>query len=97
MKKNYVRPEGNVVALQMNENIALSFGFADDIINFTLQYRVVGDTKYIQDTNIESSGRDGIVGATLDLFVLVDAIVDGFEGLGPIVPEETYKSCNANA
>lgn len=97
MKKNYVRPEGNVVALQMNENIALSFGFADDIINFTLQYRVVGDTKYIQDTNIESSGREGIVGATLDLFVLVDAIVDGFEGLGPVVPEETYKSCNANA
>jgi hypothetical protein len=97
MKKNYVKPEGNVVALQMNENIALSFGFADYIINFTLAYRVEGDTKYIQDTNIVSKGKDGIVGATLDLFLLVDAIVDGFEGLGPVIPEASYRSCNANA
>ena len=96
MRKNSVKPEGNVVALQMNENIALSFGFADIIYDFTLAYRVVGDTKYIQDTNIESRGKDGLVGATLDLFLLVDAIVDGMENLGPVIPEASWKSCNAN-
>ena len=29
MKKNYVKPEGNVVALRANENIALSVGLTD--------------------------------------------------------------------
>lgn len=96
MRKNYVKPEGNVVALQMNENIALSFGFADIIYDFTLAYRVVGDDRYIQDTNIKSKGKDGLVGATLDLLILVDAICDGKEGLGPVISDESWMSCNAN-
>lgn len=96
MRKNYVKPEGNVVALQMSENIALSFGFADIIYDFTLAYRVVGDDRYIQDTNIKSKGKEGLVGATLDLLILVDAICDGKEGLGPVISEESWKSCNAN-
>jgi hypothetical protein len=94
MRKDYVKPEGNVVALQMDENIALSFGFIDVIHEFTLAYRVVGSQKYIKDTNIPSRGLSGVTGATLDAFYLIDAIMDGLHGRGDVVTG--WENCNAN-
>lgn len=94
MRKNYVKPEGNVVALQMDENIALSFGFIDVVYDFTLAYRFVNGQRYIKDTNIPSRGKDGLIGATLDLMYLVDGIMDGLQGRGEVVTG--WENCNAS-
>ena len=48
MRKNYVKPMGNRIALQMDENIALSLGFIDTIYEFTLQYTFRNNGKFIK-------------------------------------------------
>ena len=96
MRKNYVKPMGNKVALQMDENIALSLGFIDTIYDFTLQYTYRENGRFIKDTQLVASntswGSD--VDATLDLLKLVDAIVDAAEA-GTVFTG--YETCNANA
>ena len=55
MKKDYLKPEGKVVALRMNENISSSGGFALGD-KFGIHYTVIGDKKYIfGDTSVETS------------------------------------------
>ena len=95
MRKNYVKPMGNRIALQMDENIALSLGFIDTIYEFTLQYTCRNNGKFIKDTQVVASntGWGSEVDATLDLLKLVDAIVDSVEaGLS----FTGYENCNAN-
>ena len=55
MKKNYMKPEGAVVAMCMNENIsASSRGPVSD--RFGIHYTVVGDNRYIfGDTSVPAS------------------------------------------
>jgi hypothetical protein len=54
MKKDYLKPEGKVVALRMNENISLS-GFPTND-RFGIHYTIEGDKKYIfGDTRFEAS------------------------------------------
>ena len=51
MGKTYMRPEGKVVALCMNENISVSRGeniFFNDA--FGLSYRMQGETAYIYNS-----------------------------------------------
>jgi hypothetical protein len=99
MRKNYVKPLGNVVALQVDENIALSLGFIDVAYNFTLAYSFKNGQKYIKDTGIKSAtDYDGpmpeLAIPALDLLGLVDAIKDGIAGRGPEVIG--WENCNAN-
>lgn len=100
MRKNYVKPLGNVVALQMDENIAISLGFIDVIYNFTLAYRFESGQKYIKDTSVKattdySGPFPEIAVPTLDLMNLVDAVKDGIAGRGPAV--SGWENCDANA
>jgi hypothetical protein len=55
MKKNYIKPEGSVVAMCMNENISASFhNPVGD--RFGIHYTVEGDNKYIfGDTSVPAS------------------------------------------
>ena len=56
MKKDYMKPQGNVVAMQVNENIALSIDKPTSSLNYGVNYVVVGDKRYIQgDVNYEAS------------------------------------------
>jgi hypothetical protein len=93
MRKNYVKPSGSVVALQMDENIALSLGFIDVIYNFTLSYNVVNGVKYIKNTDVASAGLSGNLGATYDIFVLVDTIVDRITSTNPVTG---WENCNTD-
>lgn len=95
MRKQYVKPVGNVVALQMDENIALSLGFMDLIVEFTLSYQFRDGIKYIKETSVKSLNQSSeLVGSTLDLLILADAIVDGIEKIGPVV--NGWENCNSN-
>ena len=99
MRKNYVKPLGNVVALQMDENIAISLGFIDVIYDFTVAYRFENGQKYIKDTSVKATTdyngpmADYVV-PTLDLMSLVDAIKDGIAGRGPEI--SGWENCNSN-
>lgn len=97
MRKNYVKPMGAVVALQMEENIALSLGFLDMIVDFSIRYTFSGnanDDKYIKDTTIVSlKGADEVTTATYDLFNLVDHIVKGIQSGNPLTG---WENCNAH-
>ena len=56
MKKDYMKPHGNVVAMQVNENIALSIDKPTSSLTYGVNYVVVGDKRYIQgDVNYEAS------------------------------------------
>lgn len=99
MRKNYVKPLGNVVALQMDENIALSLGFIDVVYSFTLAYRFEHGQKYIKDTSIKATTdyngpMPELAIPALDLLGLVDAIKDGIAGRGPEVIG--WENCNDN-
>ena len=48
MKKDYMKPQGNVVAMQVNENIALSIDKPTSSLNYGVNYVVIGDKRYIQ-------------------------------------------------
>jgi hypothetical protein len=50
MKKDYMKPEGSVVAIQMNENVAASANGSTPQVSFIVQYSIVGETRYIQDS-----------------------------------------------
>lgn len=48
MKKDYMKPEGNLVALQANENIATSGAVnGGAVLNYGVYYLEVSGTKYI--------------------------------------------------
>ena len=70
MRKNYMKPEGKVVALRMNENISASGepAFRD---SFGITYNVVGDTKYIYtSTTVQAtSSTDDRFNAFYDLIL----------------------------
>lgn len=55
MKKDYMKPEGKVVTLRMNENISTSgdSGVAGD--TFGMSYIVAGDKTYIYTSSFEAS------------------------------------------
>ena len=56
MKKDYMKPQGNVVAMQVNENIALSIDKPTSSLNYGVNYVVIGDKRFIQgDVNYEAS------------------------------------------
>ena len=100
MRKNYVKPMGNVVALRMDENIAISLGFIDVIYEFTLAYRFENGQKYIKDTQIKSAtDYNGpfpeFAIPTIDLMGLVDAVKDGIAGRGPVITG--WENCDSNA
>lgn len=54
MKKDYLKPEGKVVAMRMNENISASGFPVNDV--FGIRYTIDGDNKYIfGDTRFTAS------------------------------------------
>ena len=56
MKKDYMKPQGNVVAMQVNENIALSVDKPTSSLSYGVNYVVIGDKRFIQgDVNYEAS------------------------------------------
>jgi hypothetical protein len=50
MKKDYMKPEGSVVAMRTNENVAASANGSNPQVYYFVQYSVVGETRYIQDS-----------------------------------------------
>lgn len=58
MKKNYMKPEGNVVALRANENIALSVGLTDGSrVSGTIVVEPI-DGKYYISGNLNLEAAD---------------------------------------
>ena len=57
MKKNYVKPEGSVVALRTNENIALSVGLTDGSrVSGSIETVLVNGKYYISgNLNLEAA------------------------------------------
>jgi hypothetical protein len=55
MKKDYMKPEGKVVAMSIRENIASSEGSSGD--TFKIQYTVdlTSGTKYIQGSDVPAT------------------------------------------
>ena len=47
MKKDYMKPEGNVVALLVNENISTSISSKPYESPYGIEYDIVGDSRYI--------------------------------------------------
>ena len=50
MKKDYMKPEGSVVAMRTNENVAASANGSNPEVYYGVQYSIVGETRYIQDS-----------------------------------------------
>ena len=48
MKKDYMKPQGKIVAMQVNENIAISLDKPMTSMDYGVSYVVVGGTRYIQ-------------------------------------------------
>ena len=78
MKKDYMKPEGKVVAMNLNENIAASFGSADA---YGMRYRFGEDgvTKYIYTSDVVAcdTGND-----RFDRFY--DLVASYIHGVDPI-------------
>ena len=55
MKKNYMKPEGKVVAMSVRENIASSEGSLQDTYKVHYSVDVVTGVKYIQGSNVAAS------------------------------------------
>lgn len=56
MKKDYMKPQGKVVAMQVNENIAISIDKPMTSMDYGVSYVIVGDKRYIQgDLGYEAS------------------------------------------
>lgn len=48
MKKDYMKPQGKVVAMQVNENIAISIDKPMTSMDYRVNYVVVDGVRYIQ-------------------------------------------------
>ena len=48
MKKDYMKPQGKIVAMQVNENIAISLDVPDTFLDYGVSYVVVNGVRYIQ-------------------------------------------------
>lgn len=71
MRKVYMKPNGKVVALRVNENISTSgvLGWIGSD-QFGVHYNVVGDKRYIYTSNYESvNTKDESYNAFYDLII----------------------------
>lgn len=55
MKKDYMKPEGKVVAMSVRENIATSEGSAFDDVKVHYTLNATDGTKYIQGSDIPAT------------------------------------------
>lgn len=55
MKKDYMKPEGKVVAMSVRENIATSEGTASDDVKVHYTLNATDGTKYIQGSDIPAT------------------------------------------
>lgn len=58
MKKTYLKPEGKVVTMSIQENIASSMSMTNDAYGIAYTFGADGTTKYIMGSSVEATNTN---------------------------------------